>query len=304
MKRILVPKPLRHGATLGVAALSGRLTRPALGAGIAALERRGYGVVRADNLAAFQEGYLCGRDDVRLAGFHALLRDPRVKGVVFARGGYGVMRVLDSLDYRSMRAERKVLAGFSDLTALFCAAYKKAGLASLYSPMILNLATLAREDARRFWCALERQKFFPISFRPGRVISPGRAEGRLIGGCLTLLAHLLGTSYDFSWRGCVLFIEDTGEAPYSTDRLLTHLKLAGKLDGLAGVLIGAEDARRYDKRKSLTFRQVYEDRFSAYRYPVVEGLPFGHGPRKATLPFGGWARLDTAKGRLEMSFRA
>ena len=301
--RILLPKPLRRGAGIGIAALSGHLARPKLRAGIAVLERRGYRVARAENLSS-SHGYLCGEDEERLAGFHALLEDPRVAGIVFARGGYGVMRLLDSFDYRRIRSARKALAGFSDLTALFFAAYKKAGLASYYSPMVLNLPTLAPEDARRFRLALERQKFTPLSFRQSRVIRSGRAEGRLIGGCLTLLVHLLGTAYDFSWKGCVLFIEDTGEAPYSVDRLLTHLKLAGKLGGLAGVLIGAEDARRYDKRKSLTFRQVYEERFASYRYPVVEGLPFGHGPRKATLPFGGWARLDTAKGRAELSFRA
>jgi Uncharacterized proteins, homologs of microcin C7 resistance protein MccF len=230
-----------------------------------------------------------------VSGYVELVADPEVEAVLFARGGYGVTRVLHRLPERLLAETAKLHCGFSDLTALSAFLRERCGLVSLHGPMVA--ADLAAPlDA---WTA----PFFPAMLEgrgPGRLVVPsaelvvpGRAEGPLVGGCLSLLAALCGTPWDYDYDGALLFLEEVGEEAYRVDRMLGTLVSSGRWGRLAGIIVGSmtrvtfgggEDPER--------LRQLLCDRLAPLGVPVALGLPFGHGGANVPLPVGARASWD------------
>lgn len=292
----LKPRRLVPGATVGVAALSGPVSPAALASGVAALETLGYRVVLAPN--ALSRGGplgLAGSDDERLSGYETLVSDPSVSGIFLARGGYGMTRLLPRLPAELVRERRLLHCGFSDGTALSSFLLGRCGLGSFHGPMAA--ADLARPldplTARFFPSLLEGQGPPALEVPGADVLVGGTARGRLAGGCLSLLAALVGTPWETSLDGALLLLEDVAEEAYRIDRMLTALVQGGRLDRLAGVLIGsmtritfggAEDPAR--------LRAVLLDRLSPLGVPVAMGLPFGHGVPNVPLPIGTAAEWD------------
>lgn len=300
MRKILPPL-LESGDAVGIASISFLLDRGRYQKGIAKIKARGYKILPAGNIHQ-SHGYFAGKDKDRAGGLNRLLKNKKLKGIVFTRGGYGASRLLDSIDYEVLRKNPKILMGFSDLTALFSAVRKKTGLICYYGPMVLNHAKMEGQSRKRAWLALEKAEFPDIEVSARQVLRHGKCEGEIIGGCLKLLSLQMGTDWDSPWKGKVLFLEDTHEDPFGVDRSLQHLKMAGKLDGLAGVVIGVIDdcKNRAPGRPTLSLRQIYAEIFSDFRYPVVYDMPFGHARFKYTFPIGGRAELDTKKRHLKM----
>jgi muramoyltetrapeptide carboxypeptidase len=256
-------------------------------------------------------GFLAGSDRDRAADLMGMFEDPAVRGIICLRGGYGTARLLDRLDYALIRRQPKVFAGYSDITSLHCAFAMKSGLVSFHSPMLNEglggakfppfsnksfLRTVCRAEAAGSICAGYRRKTVTT-------IRRGVAEGRLLGGNLSLLVTTLGTPFQSNFRNRILFFEDIGEEPYRLDRLLTHLMNAGLLQQLAGVAVGVNrDCEDPKVRKKRECRQscadVLTERLKPLGVPVVTGLPFGHQPLNATLPIGVRARLDADCGDL------
>lgn len=262
--------------------------------------------------------YLAGDDDQRLRDLHAALADDDVAAIHCLRGGYGCMRIVDGIDTALVRARHKLLIGYSDITALL-ALWVREGAPALHAPMATSdIVRPDRAADREALFALLRQGVragdviaagpepampaaatagSPIS-PPGSTLSPplslpGVAEGRLVGGNLSLVAALLGTP--FAWRasGSLLFLEDVNEEPYRIDRLLTQLKLAGVLDAAAGFVLGSfthpEDPAA-----------VLRDRLGALGKPVLAGWPAGHGVPNRPLPMGLRMRLDAGARTLTL----
>jgi len=289
---------LKPGATIGVAAVSGPVDEEKLACGLASLRSRGYRLVEAPNLRA-RSGFLAGADEERAAGYRRLLLDPAVDAVFFARGGYGSSRVLKHLDTEEMRANRKIHLGGSDLTALFAWIQRHAGFVTFYGPMVA--VEMAEEGAGLDWEGLLRgDAAAPHSIAPGDVLTPGRAEGVLVGGCLSLLASLCGTAEAIRGDGAILFWEDTGEDTYRLDRMLTQLERSGTFGGLSGMVIGSVVPRREGESPELV-RAYLEERFTGAPFPVAMGLASGHHERPRTLPLGARAQLDL-DDRLELTF--
>jgi muramoyltetrapeptide carboxypeptidase len=269
-----------------------------LGRGIVSLRESGYAVVEASNLRA-RRGFLAGDDSERAAGYCRLLRDPAVEAIFFARGGYGSSRILGHLDPEELRAHPKIHLGGSDLTALFAFLGRHAKLVTFYGPMVavemasrgggLDWEPLLRGDAPQ-----------PHAIARGDVVRPGRAEGVLAGGCLSLLASLCGTPEAIRGDGAILFWEDTGEDTYRLDRMLTQLERSGTFDGLRGMVIGSVVPRR-DGESPEAVREYLSERFAASPFPVAMGLASGHLDKPRTLPLGAAAVLDLDE-RLELSF--
>ena len=259
---------------------------------MASLRARGYKVAEASNLRAMR-GFLAGSDRERAAGYRELLCDASVDAIFFARGGYGASRILRLLDVEEMRANPKIHLGGSDLTALFAWIHRHSGLVTFYGPMVA--VEMGSERADFGWEAVLRgDPLAPHAIAAEDVVTPGGAEGVVVGGCLSLLASLCGTPEAVRGDGAILFWEDTGEDTYRIDRMLTQLERSGTFDRLRGMVIGSVVPRR-DGESSETVRSYLVQRFSGSPFPVALGLAAGHLANPRTLPLGVSARLDLEK---------
>ncbi|HEX6851504.1 MAG TPA: LD-carboxypeptidase [Candidatus Polarisedimenticolaceae bacterium] len=286
---------LRRGDRIAVVATGFGVLPDLLDAGLVRLRRMGFVPVPAPHARDVQ-GYLAGSDGDRVADLNAALRDADLAGVWFARGGYGTARILGAIDWRSLARHPKVFVGFSDLTAFFAAASRRAGARCLHGPTVADLATDGAWHEPSLRAALAGRD---QTWRPSRsqVLVEGNASGPLVGGNLTVLAHLLGTRDAPRFEGAVLFLEEIGEEAYRVDRLLTHLAHAGVLERVAGVLLGHFDAppARRAYPPDVPVESVLGERLSRLRVPVVAGVPSGHRRGKWTLPMGGRVAIDTKR---------
>jgi muramoyltetrapeptide carboxypeptidase len=288
------PSPLlRRGDRVAVVATGFGVLPDLLDAGLQRLRRMGLVPVPGPH-ARDALGYLAGTDDDRAADLNAALRDPDLAGVWFVRGGYGTARILDAVDWRALARRPKTFVGFSDLTAFFAAASRRPGARCLHGPTVADLATEGAWHEASLRAALAGRAQV---FRPARaqVLVEGSATGKLVGGNLTVLAHLLGTRAAPRFDGAVLFLEEVGEEAYRVDRLLTHLASAGVFERVAAVLLGHFDApaTRRAYPPDVPVESVLGERLSRLRVPVVSGVPSGHRRGKWTLPMGGLVAIDT-----------
>ncbi|MHB8797454.1 MAG: S66 peptidase family protein [Thermoanaerobaculia bacterium] len=290
------PRRLRPGSLVGVAALSGPVRPESLDAGVAALERFGYRVRVARNVLGSEPLLgLAGDDEARVSGYVDLVEDPEVEAILFARGGYGVTRVLHRLPERLLAETAKLHCGFSDLTALSAFLRERCGLGSIHGPMVAAdlAAPLDARTARFFPAVLEGRGPDRLEVPSAELLVPGRAEGPLVGGCLSLLAALCGTPWDYDYAGALLFLEEVGEEAYRVDRMLGTLVSSGQLSRLAGIIVGSMTRVTFGGSEDPDrLRQLLRDRLAPLGVPVALGLPFGHGGANVPLPVGARASWD------------
>jgi muramoyltetrapeptide carboxypeptidase len=248
-------------------------------------------------------GYLAATDAERLRDLNAMLRRPDIDVLWFARGGYGSIRLLEQIDFAAARKWPKRWIGYSDLTALQIALLGRTGLPSYYGPMVVELGNRPiQHHFSSLDAALRGHRFPEMAFSSRQVRRSGRGAGPLVGGCLSVLCSLMGTPYEPDLDGKVLFWEEVGEEPYRIDRYLYQLRLAGKLRRLRGMLVGALvgcDGRR--GRPTLRLSEILDDVLTGVGYPVITGLPFGHGRQKWTVPIGYRASIDTGRGTVRIT---
>jgi len=298
----VLPPPLPAGGRIGVVAPAGPIRPAALEEGLAYLRGRGFEVVEGKHVRC-RHGYLAGTDAQRAADLNRAMADPRLDAVVFARGGYGCGRILEDLDFAPLRSRPKLFLGYSDLTAFYAALRRATGIAGFYGPMVLNFNGAGKEFREAsLWSVLSRSAGWNQFRLPRRgILREGRSEGMLIGGCLSILVSLLGTPFDLDTRGAILFWEEVDEEPYRIDRMLNHLRSAGKLEDLRGMVVGRlERCGPKGKTPGLPLAEIVNDHLRGTRFPVVLGFPAGHAPGKLTLPLGLPARLDTGARLLEI----
>ena len=301
---LLLPRRLSRGGTVGVAALSGPVRDEALRSGCAALGAMGLRVRVAGRTGpGFGPLGLAGSDAERLEAWRDLLLDPEVEAIVLARGGYGITRLLPLVDPEEVRAHPKLHCGFSDATALSSFLLGRCSIPSLHGPMVA--ADLAKPldplSARFFPSALLGEAPRDLETPGADVLVPGTARGRLVGGCLSMLAALAGTPEQPDTEGALLLVEEVGEEAYRVDRMLGTLARAGLFDKLAGVLVGHMTRVTFGGRAEPgRLREALLDRFAPLGVPVAAGLPFGHGSPNVALPIGAAARWDGAALRLEV----
>jgi len=285
---------LTPGDTIGVVSPGFAVRQADLESGCRALERMGFSVRLGRHVLAC-DGYFAGSDDQRGDDLTQMLKDPDVRAVWFARGGYGTARLLPRL----RRLPRKLLIGYSDATALFATALARDEAARcLYAPVVTELGQAGQFHRPSLLAALAGRPA-EMRFRKRDVLLPGRSSGRLMGGNLSVLAALCGTPYRPRLAGAILFLEDVGEPLYSLDRLLRQLGQSGCFRGIRGVLLGALDPpprRRFPPDRDLV--EVATENFSPLGVPVVRGLPVGHVEHKRTLRLGAWASIDTTARRV------
>lgn len=289
---MLRPPRLRRGDTIGVVAPAGAVDGAAVDRGVAILEAAGFRV-RLGAAVCDRHRYLAGCDAARFDDLLSMVMDPSIAAIFAARGGYGSGRLLPWLDPTAIRAHPKALVGHSDLTFLLNDVAQRAGLVTFHGPMVSwfaerpdgvdTLLAMLTGDAQR-----EVDTALPLR--------DGEAEGVLVGGCLSVVAAMVGTPYAVDTTGRLLFLEDVNERPFRIDRMLTQLRQAGALDDLAGLIFG-EMPGCFDAG-DVTLADVVADICGDLPYPIAAGVRSGHGSGAATLPLGVRARL--AGGRLTL----
>ncbi len=287
------PRALPNNAHIAVLASSSPSELPRIQTAARHLEQLGHRVTLAPNIAQRHRGYLAGSDDERVETLNHFLRSDEYDAFFFARGGYGAMRILDRIDYEAIRANPRPVVGFSDITALHQAMATQANVAGFHGPM-LNLDFhdgLSPENERWLWAILRGEAPLEYGFSRQDVVCDGEAEGVLFGGCLALTVALTGTPYDFWIDGGIWFFEDVDEPVYRVDRMLTHLRLSGRMRSIRGVIIGALKNCGSDAE----MLEFLRDFFRSFDIPVVRNLPFGHHGNNLLMPIGTPVRLSTAE---------
>ena len=304
---ILKPKKLKKGDLIGVispASAPSDFTR--IDRGIKYLEGLGYRV-KEGKFTRQEYGYLSGTDEERLDDIHSMFQDKEVKAIFCTRGGYGTPRLINKINYSLIKKNPKILVGYSDLTALQLAIYKKTGLITFSGPMVAveMQNTIDPFTEEFFWNVLTSTK------KTGTIINPdkeefisnnkGIATGRLIGGCLSIILSIYGTEYFPSLKNNILIFEDVDEEPYRIDRLLTQFVNGKIFKEVSGIIVGAiTDSESKDPSKpSLTLEQVFKDYLSGLEIPVIQNLKYGHIPRKITVPFGIKVKVNAKSNSIE-----
>jgi muramoyltetrapeptide carboxypeptidase len=315
MQPILAPA-LNKGDVVSVVAPAGALDLPAVQRAIERLQQWG---LHIKTYGPFDNpyGYLAAPDTQRIEDLQAAIQDPQTTAILAARGGYGCARILHAIDWGMLRQRPKIIAGFSDLTALHAAVDRHAQLVTFHSPNLQDgLGAhdgLSPPAAKSFWRAVTGNDPDSASsdgydllcgFQPAdpiRTLVPGTARGRLAGGNLAVFCGLVGTAYFPDLSGRILFLEDVGEPPYRVDRMLRQLLLAGALDRLAGVILGQfTQCDSATDKPSLTLQQLWRDYFDDRGIPVITGYPVGHVRDNLTLPLGAPVELDATGGSVRV----
>lgn len=301
------PRALPKNATIGIVSPSSPQRDEArLHRGIRYLEQLGYRIKLGKHALSSHGGYLAGLDRERATDIHAMFADPSIDAIFCARGGYGCARILPLLDYQLIRRNPKIFVGFSDVTSLQLAFWKKARLVTFSGAMpSVDMADgfdPSSED--QFWKVLTYRRPLGTLKQPWPLqqLRAGKAEGTLLGGNLCVLTSILGTDYMPSLRGAVVALEDIGEATYRIDRMLMHLTLATRRTRPASVLYGfwSQESQQITATPQRDVHEVLQERCDITRGPILSSLMYGHEPTKFTLPMGVRARVDGGRKSLSL----
>ena len=303
MKHFRTPKPLEPGARVALVAPAGPLQKPEeLPRAQDNARTLGWEPVVGAH-ASERTGYLAGHDRVRLNDINRAIRDPKIDAIWILRGGYGMMRILAGIDYDALSRTPKAIIGYSDVTAFHAAVQRKCRLITYHGPTAREVLTDFSRDS--FQRALMRQTDSCGAAPKAREINAGKAEGRLVGGNLSLLSSLCGTPYMPDLTNGILILEDVNEPVYRIDRMFQQLKLAGVLNGCKAIVFGdctscPEDAGGAEAG-GRQFDAVLGELAHSLAVPCLAGIPVGHIAEQWTIPLGAMGKLDTATRTLTVT---
>lgn len=283
-----IPPYLKKGATIGITCPAGYMPREKAQTCIDTLQSWGYEVMVGKTLGSNSRNYFSGTDEMRSNELQAMLDDSTIDAILFGRGGYGMGRIIDGLDFSKFKKNPKWIIGFSDITILHCHLNRRLHIASLHAPMA---AAFNEGGFNNEYCQSLRQaiagKKAKYKSLPHPYNTNGKASAELVGGNLSLLTHLMGTVDEINCSNKILFIEDIGEYIYNIDRMMYQLKRSGKLDHLAGLIIGGfTDIKDTERPFGKTVYQVIRDVLAGYDYPVCFGFPVSHSKENYALKVG------------------
>lgn len=309
---IIKPKRLKPGEVIGIispASSPDDLTK--INSGVQYLEKLGYRVEVGKNVGT-QQGYLAGTDAQRLEDLHSMFHNKHVRAIFSIRGGYGSGRLLDKIDYRLIRSNPKIFVGYSDINALQMAFYTKCGLITFAGPMVAvdfhdEVSPFTEEV---FWRTITSNKKIGRIKNPRNekifVLTKGRAQGRIIGGNLSLFTSLMGTEYFPKIKDAILLLEDVHEAPYRIDRMFNQLRLAKIFKQIRGIILGhfVDCVETDPTKKSFTLNEVIIEYFQNLKIPVMYNLRHGHVKENITMPFGVKCIVNASRGFIEINENA
>jgi muramoyltetrapeptide carboxypeptidase len=311
--KALKPAALKQGDTIGlVCPAYSAFIKEDVQIAIESLEVLGFKVKKGDHIFD-RYGYLAGTDEERAADINKMFADKSINGIMAMHGGWGCARILPLLDYKTIEQNPKVFIGYSDITALLLGIYAKTGLVTFHGPVgSSSWNNFSVENFKQMLIEGNAvQMMNPVKKGDNLVqvddriytINAGKATGRLIGGNLTVLSHILGSPYTPDFKGSILFLEDVGEDLYRIDRMITQLKLAGILNQISGFVFGkcTDCPPSKGGYGSLTMEDIYEDHIKPLKIPAFSGAMIGHIKDKFTVPVGLEATIDAEKGSITLS---
>lgn len=297
---IRTPPYLKPGDTIGIVCPAGYMAFEKAQTCIDSLQQWGFQVKIGKTLSSSSENYFSGTDEDRLQDLQEMMDDDTVNAVLFGRGGYGIGRIIDRINFKRFIRQPKWLMGFSDVTLLHSHIYSNYKIATIHSPMAASFNDGGAEDK----CVLSLRnilegKKIRYQCEPHDFNKHGEAIGELVGGNLSLLAHIIGTSSDIKTRGRILFLEDIGEYLYNIDRMFYQLKRSGKLDKLTGLIIGGfTDMKDTERPFGKTVYEIIHDVVRDADYPICFNFPVSHGKENYALKIGVEYKLKIGKRKV------
>lgn len=312
---ITKPKRLQKGDTIGLIAPGYAVSTKSLEKGKKALIKMGFIPHHTDRIVG-NYGYFSNTDEERLADLHEMFANPKIDGILCARGGYGCTRIATKIDYDLIQNNPKVLIGFSDITVLHQAIFKETGLVTFHGPVgstlegdysIAQLKQVVMYPKNKLKISnaicTDEQKKDPVYEQ--YAITDGIAQGKLVGGNLSLIVALTGTPHEIDFTNKIVCMEDIEEAPYRIDRMLTQLIEGKTFSKAAGILFGvSKGCNTSSNPKSFSLKEVLIDRLKPLNIPTVYGMSMGHVPDNFTFPIGIEAKLNTSKMTLKLLEKA
>lgn len=299
-------KAIQPGDTIGVVAPASPVKKVEVIAAKEALEKAGFAVVLGETCFMKYGGYLAGDRIARVNEIHAMFRDKKIDAILCLRGGYGTPQLLAHLDYELIKRHPKLFIGYSDITALHTAFRQKANLATVHGPMASAFPKL--DDYSKSYLLkvmTENHALGAIANPPTEPIHclvEGKVTAPIVGGNLSLITNTLGTDYELDTKGKILFLEEVGEAPYTVDRMLTQLALAGKFDDTVGIVLGTwEECEPKEKNDSFTVEDLFSEIVKPFNKPTIYNIQIGHSDVNLALPFGVEATLDATNKTLTIN---
>jgi muramoyltetrapeptide carboxypeptidase len=297
---IKVPPYLKKGETIGMVCPAGYMTLDKVQTCVRTLEDWGYKVKLGKTIGSASTNYFSGTDEERLTDLQEMMDDDNVQAVLCGRGGYGMGRIIEQLDFKKFSRKPKWIIGYSDITVLHAHLYNNYYISSMHAPMA---AAFNDEGFRNEYVGSLRNA---MEGKKARYQAPahefnrkGEAIGELVGGNLSLLAHIIGTSSDIKTKGRILFIEDIGEYIYNVDRMFYQMKRSGKLSKLAGLIIGGfTDMKDTERPFGKTVFELIRDIVKEYEYPVCYDFPVSHSDANYALKVGVGYKLRVTKGKV------
>lgn len=289
---MIIPAPLLPGDTIGIMAPSSYGDKEPVLQAKAMLEKRGYKVfIHLQTWIKLNQSAGTGKQ--KAAAFHDLIKDKNIKAIFCARGGNRAGTMLEHLDFKLIAKNPKIVLGYSDITALLNAIYKKTGIIGYHGPMARAFNTLPKKQIEQCFDLLT-DKAQSLEMPKAKIIKAGKASGTLIGGNLSVLCSLLGTPYQPDFKNAILFLEDIGEETSHIDRYLWQLRNAGALHQIKGLILGSfTDMKDTGRTKyGFTLENCVKGVTSDIKIPVLMNAPFGHGKELYTLPIGAKAALN------------
>ncbi|RXK62604.1 LD-carboxypeptidase [Lacibacter luteus] len=292
-----IPPYLKQGDTIGITCPAGYMPLEKAQTCISVLQQWGYDVLVGKTLRSKSKNYFSGSDEERLTEFQAMLDAPEIKAILCGRGGYGVGRMIDHLDFTAFKKNPKWIIGFSDVTVLHAHINRTCKIATLHSPMAgaFNDGGYKNKYVQSLKSALEGKKA-DYSCKAHKLNHTGTASAELVGGNLALIAHLVGTKSDYQTKGKILFLEDVGEQHYNVDRMLHQLKRSGKLNNLAALIIGGfTDMQDTERPFGKKVYELIHELIAEYKYPICFGFPVSHAKENLALKVGATYQLSIRK---------
>jgi len=299
---IKIPPYLQKGDTIGLVCPAGFMPVEKISECIRVINEDWGFTTKVGTTIGQQYHYFSGTDEERIEDFQHMLDDENVKAILCARGGYGISRIIDKLDFTRFTEFPKWIIGFSDVTVLHSHIYRNYYISSLHAPMAnaFNEEGFRNEYVQSLRQALGGKKI-KYQVKPREFNRKGEAIGELVGGNLALLAHLVGTDSDLKTKGRILFIEDVGEYLYNIDRMMYQLKRSGKLDKLAGLIVGGfTDIKDTERPFGQTAYEIIRDAIAEYDYPVCYDFPVSHEKENYALKIGVGYKLKVGKNKVTL----
>lgn len=297
---MIYPK-LKKNATIGIVAPSSPTKENRIEKGVKKLESLGYKVVLGEACGKSHMGYLCGEDDLRIKTINEMFEREDIDAIICQNGGYGTPRLVDKIDYEIIKKNPKVFVGFSDITLLLNAIINECGFATYHGPMLtVDFASKQQDVSINTFLKLATSSENITINNDNHdmiTINPGKTEGELVGGNLSLVDVLVSSKYCFDPKGKILLLEDVGEKNYRLDRMIQKLRLAGVLDELKGIIIGGITGEQTPQEGSL---ELFKELLKEYNYPILFNAPIGHVTPRYTCLIGGKVKLDADNKTIEI----